>query len=221
MELDDLKLAWKSVDRRLEQQHALELHIYRDSKVDKARAGLRPLFRGQIIQIICGAMVAIFGALFWTAHIGVFHLMVPGLIVHVYGILMIFFAARTLALIHRIDYSAPVVTIQKQITELSSFYVRHGMAVGLPWWVLWIPFMLVLFGFLGADIWAKTPSVRPWIYINAGVGVAGLLASWWFYTWARHPDRPRLSKFVDDNVTPSSLKRAQHFLDEIAQFEKE
>ncbi|MEO8033517.1 MAG: hypothetical protein ABI837_03740, partial [Acidobacteriota bacterium] len=102
MELDELKLAWQSLDRRLEQQHAFDLRIDTESKLDKARAGLRPLFRGQILQIIAGAIVALFGAFFWTAHIDVLHLMVPGVIVHIYGVLMIILAVRTLYLIDRI-----------------------------------------------------------------------------------------------------------------------
>jgi hypothetical protein len=111
--------------------------------------------------------------------------------------------------------------MQKQITELSSFYARNGMAIGAPWWVLWIPFMLVFFGFVGADLWIAAPSVRPWIYTNTAVGVAGMLATWWFYNRARHPGHPRLSRLVDENLTPSSLQRARRFLEEIAQFEKE
>jgi hypothetical protein len=37
MELDDLKATWKSIDRRLEMQNDLQLRIYRDGKLDKAR----------------------------------------------------------------------------------------------------------------------------------------------------------------------------------------
>lgn len=51
MELDDMKAAWQTLDRRLEQQHALNLQLFRDSRADKARSGLRPLFRGQVAQI--------------------------------------------------------------------------------------------------------------------------------------------------------------------------
>jgi hypothetical protein len=43
MELDELKHAWKTLDRRLEQQNALGLQMLRDGRLERARRGLRPL----------------------------------------------------------------------------------------------------------------------------------------------------------------------------------
>ncbi len=46
MELDDFKQAWQSLDRRLEQQHVLNLQLFKDGKLDETRRGLRPLKLG-------------------------------------------------------------------------------------------------------------------------------------------------------------------------------
>ncbi len=219
MELDELKSAWQSLDRRLAQQNSLNLQLFRDSKLDQARARLRPLHWGQIIQIIAGALLILMATTFWTQHREVTHLLIAGLIVHAYGVLMIVLGARTLWLVNQIDYAAPVIAIQKQLAQLRGFYILNGLWAGLPWWLLWMPFMMMFFmGAFGADVYANAPSV---IYGGAAVGIVGLLATWWLHRWSRDPRRPRLAKFVHDSVTGASLRRAQAQLDEIARFEHE
>lgn len=39
MELDEMKLAWKALDRRLDQQNALSLQLFRDGRMDKLQQG--------------------------------------------------------------------------------------------------------------------------------------------------------------------------------------
>ena len=218
MELDDLKSAWQSIDRRLEQQHSLELTLYRDHKLDRARSGLRPLLVGQVASILCGILLIGVSVAFWTSHREVRHLMLAGLTMHAYGVLMIIVGGRTVYLIRQIDYSAPVVRIQRQLGQLRRFYVRGGMTIGLAWWLLWIPFMMMTFGFLGADLTATAPSV---VYVGTGVGVAGLCLTLWLHSWSRRANHTRLAQFVTDSVTGSSLLKAQRVLDQIAQFEQE
>ena len=218
MELDDLKLAWQTLDRRLEQENQLSLQLCKDRKLDKARSRLRPLYWGQIIQIIAGALVTLMAGSFWTSHRDAAHLLIAGLIVHAYGVLMIGLGARTLWLIGQIDYAAPVVAIQQQLAQLRSFHIRNSLWAGLPWWLLWMPLMMMLLIHLfGADLYANAPSL---FYGGTAIGVVGLLATWWLQRWSRDPRRPRLAKFVHDSVTGASLRRAQGELDEIARFEK-
>ena len=54
MELDDFKSAWKILDARLAQQNRLQFELLRERKTDQARRNLRPLFRGQFMQIMLG-----------------------------------------------------------------------------------------------------------------------------------------------------------------------
>ena len=61
MELDELKSAWQTLDRRLERQSALNLHIFVEGKLDKVRASLRRLYWGKIVQILFGDALIYFG----------------------------------------------------------------------------------------------------------------------------------------------------------------
>ena len=218
MELDEFKQAWQTLDRRLEQQNRMSQLLFREHQGDKARSGLRPLVWGQIAQIVFGALLALLGGSFWTAHLDAFHLFLCGAVVHAYGIALIVIGARTLLLVRSVDYSAPVLDIQKRLAQLRAFYIRGGLTVGLAWWLLWIPLLTMLFmGVSGVDLYAKAPQL---IWGGTGVGVAGLLLTWWFYRWSRSPDRPRLQRAMEASVIGGSLRRAQKALDEIADFER-
>ncbi len=216
MELDDMKAAWQTLNQRLETQAALNLHVFREGKIDRMQRGLRPLVWGQAIQIVIGALVAIWGGGFWVDHMDVPHLLIAGLLVHAAGISMIALGALMETLIARIDYSAPVLTIQRQLAQLRKVYVRGGMAVGLPWWFLWMPFLMVAGGYAGVDVYKHAPSV---IWIGSAIGVAGLLATWAFMRWAGK--RPQLAKRLEDSAAGGGINKAQTCLDEIARFEQE
>ncbi len=219
MELDDFKLAWQSLDQRLQQQNTIGLQLLRERGLDRARKHLRPLWWGQLAQMLFGLLCIVLGAVCWNTHGDDVPLLVAGIVVHAYGIATLVAGGITLGLIAQVDYAAPVVQIQKRLAKLRRFYVVSGAAVGLAWWVLWVPFVMVLAGLdSNADGQAW---LQPWVYISLGGGVAGLLATWWFHRWSRHPGRPRMAKVMDDSVTGGSLLRAQARLDEIERFERQ
>jgi len=219
MEFDDMKAAWQTLDRRLEQQHALNLQLFRDSRADKARSGLRPLFWGQVAQIFFGVLMILLGVSVWSSQRELSGLFVSGIIVHVYGVLAIMLAGITLGMIQRLDYAAPVLTIQKQLAQLRGFYIRNGMIVGLSWWLFWIPFVATLFAWLaGVDFYAHMGAATAWCI---AAGVVGLIGTWAFHRWAQRSGRTRLREAMDSNMTGSSLRKAQSILDEIRRFEEE
>jgi hypothetical protein len=215
MELDDLKSTWQQLNQKLDQQNALNLQILREAKLEKAKHGLRPLVWGQGFQMLLGLLLAIFSADFWIEHRHIPHLLFTGLLMHAYGLAMIIFGARMQFLIHHIDYSAPVLSIQKQLAKLRRFFVLGGLGVGLPWWVLWIPLMAMIFAKLGVDIFVHAPLL---IWINLVACMLGILLTLLFLRWAK--GRPKLFRALENTAAGHSLNKAQARLDEIARFEE-
>ncbi|QBB71128.1 hypothetical protein ELE36_12625 [Pseudolysobacter antarcticus] len=217
MELDDMKTAWLTLDRRLETQAALSLQMYTKNKLDKARHRLRPLVWGQALQMIVGALIALWAAGFWSQHRDVPHLLIAGLIVHIYGIAMILFGAAMQAMIARIDYAAPVLLIQRQLAQLRKVYVRGGLLIGLPWWLIWMPFIEIFFkSKFDTDLFLNAPEL---LTIGTGIGIVGLLLTYGGYRWIA--TRPTIAKRVEHGAAGVSLNKAQSYLDQITQFEQE
>ena len=219
MELDELKVTWQALDRKLQQSNAIQLQLFKDGRLKGMRSSLRPLFWGQVVQLLFGIPFLALAVLLWSSgHDLPAHVIAAGIVVHAYGVAVIAFSGMMLGLILGLDYSAPVLGIQKQLAHLRRVYVINGMVAGLPWWFLWVPVLMVLTGLGGGDLYARAPSV---VWIGLGIGAAGLLATWWFHRWSRSPQRPRLAKAMEDSVTGGSLRKAQAILREIAQFEAE
>lgn len=218
MELDDIKSAWQTLDRRLQLDNSLKLHELRERKLDKARDSLRPLFWGQVTQILFGIPFVLLAALLWTTQPAHVSSIVAGVLVHAYGVLTIASAGVVLAQLGKLDYSMPVLDIQKQLLRTRTLYIRSGMLAGLPWWLLWIAILQVFTGLGDVDLLAKAPSL---VWISYGIGIAGLLATWWFHRWARRPERAEFGRKMDDSLTGGSLRRALAQLDELQRFERD
>jgi hypothetical protein len=217
MEHDEMKMAWQSLDRRLEEHLALNKKALLLEKRSKASSKLRPLIWGQGFQMIAGSVMVLLAAGFWDATRNIPHLFYAGLSLNFYGVLLIIFGGAMQAMMSRIDYSAPVLEIQKQLARVRSLYVQCGTILGLVWWLLWIPLTMVVFAWaFGFDIYAKGPPMMIlswWI-----IGFGGLLASIGFMFWASK--RSALSKKLERSAAGKSLNKAQQFLEEIAEFEK-
>jgi serine/threonine-protein kinase len=219
MQFEDMKSAWQIFDRRLEDQHAMSLQLFRDARSDKARRGLRPLFWGQVAQILCGLLLVLLGALVWSTHRELDGLFLSGIILHVYGVLALALAGITLGMIGRLDYSAAVLTIQHRLARLRSFYIRSGLLLGLSWWLLWIPFVACLLAWLaGVNLYAGMGAFLGW---GIAVGIAGLLATLGLYRWAQRSGHRPLVQALNANMGGASLGRAQAILEEIRRFERD
>ncbi len=220
MELDDFKLAWQTLDRRLERHNALNLQLLRDSRLERLRRGLRPLKWGQAVQILIGIAGALLFAPFWIAHRHEPALLASGLVMHLYCLALIIFGAVIEGQIARINYAAPVLEIQCRLLRLRRIYTVGGaLFLGLPWWFLYVPLMIVLVAIAsGANLLHTAPS---FVYGGLAVGLLGLLASAGIYRWSHRPERARLGRMLDDSMAGGSIRRAQRALDELARFEQE
>lgn len=225
MELDELKQTWKSLDAQLTLQNRLQLEALHERKVGSIRSRLRPLFWGQVVQMLFGAGMILIGVDVWASHRDTPHLLVAGIVVHAYGVAAIIAAGIVCGGIARIDPTAPVLELQRRLARLRKAYLLGGMSVGLPWWVFWVPFMMTLaMSATGVDIYAIAKASSPllnWLNIGIGVGVLGLLGTWGFHRWSRHPDRASLGRWLDDAAAGGSLRKAQAELDALMRYAEE
>jgi serine/threonine-protein kinase len=217
MVLDDLKPAIADLDRKASQANRLSVAAYTEQKLDRTRASLRPVIWEHAGQIALGVLIALAVGPFWWNHRAEPGLLVSGLVLHVYAVLMIALGARVIVLVRTLQLDAPVLQIQKSLARLRRSYVMTGFVVGMPWWLLWIPLISVVFGL---DPIADVP--QTWVIINLAIGVAGILGTLWFFRhlWTASVESEQ-RRGVEESVAGKGFRSARAFLDEIARFERE
>ena len=219
MELDDLKQAWQALGHQLQQQNALQLQQYRESKLRGIGRRLRPLFWGQLVQMAFGLGFVLLGVWMWRIGHGVaMPLFVAGLIAHAYGIATIIASGVMLGHIARVDASLPVVEVQHRLLRMRKAYLISGMVVGLPWWVLWVVPLFVIATVQAMQNGGGASDVPTWLWLCLAGGTTGLVGTLVFHHWLHRPGREALAKRMDDGAAGGSLRRAQAQLDELKRF---
>jgi hypothetical protein len=219
MNLEEMKKAWEILDKRLADQNRLALQTFTDSRIDKAKSALWPLALGLWTQVLFGVALAVPFAIFWIRHLESLHLAIAGIMVHAYGLMMVIDAGAQLAAIRQIDHSKPVLEIQSTLTKLRDRRVRLApWLYGATGCVVWIPFLMVTFASLGADIWVKAPSVMNWFILCGALSLSTLFFLQWLVF--RRPNS-RLACLVAKMNSGASLDKAWKFLEQLEQFQKE
>ena len=218
MELDEMKLAWQSLNQQLQRESAISLALYTDHKLTAVRSRLRPLFIGQLLQLFFGLCFLLLAVALWSSRPTAVSVIAAGVVVHAYGIACIVMAALVIGAISKIDYAGSVVEIQQKLARVRHAYIVGGIVAGLTWWFLWIPILMVLLALVHVNLYAHAPSV---IWGGTAVGLVGLAGMLWLYAQSRKPGHERLRRFVDEAVVGRSLQRAQAQLDAVRQFAQE
>tara|TARA_B110000858_G_scaffold197470_2_gene259187 strand:- start:1076 stop:1741 length:666 start_codon:yes stop_codon:yes gene_type:complete len=215
MDFEQLQSAWQSLDKNLDRQNSLLLEQSRDRKLLLLRKPLQPLQRSQTAQILFGIAMTIFSVSVWTRHPVGGPLFIAAVVMHLYGIAMAILGGVVQGLIRSVDMASQILTIQKKLARLRKVYVICSMALGLVWWVLWIPFMMMVFDVLfGADMYVNMGMAIKWLIVG---GFIGLALTVMIHRWAlRHP---RFGKIVEASAAGINLNRAQLVLDDILEFE--
>jgi len=217
MELDEFKLQWQEMDRKLDRSIALNLRLLTEKRTRKSKLRLAPMLLLQPIQILIGLALTIFFARFWIANLGTWSLVISGVFLHALSIGLIIDAAVRTLLIVRINYASPVVTIQRYLALLRRWEIR---SFKWTWVAVWLapPALLMVGAKLSTthNLWTVAPNTV--IYTAIG-GLVGVGLSYLFDLWARHS--PRLGAAMNNIYVGYSIAGAQGALDEIEEFARE
>jgi hypothetical protein len=218
MELDELKLQWRDLDRKLDRSLALNLRLLTETRTRRTKLRLLPLLLMQPLQFAIGFVSTTYFAHFWIANLATPSLFVSGMVVHAMCVALMIDAVMRILLIVRINYAAPVVTIQRYLALLRR---REIHSFKWAWMIVFLtaPAMLVVGVKLvaGVDLWSVAPAAV--IYTALG-GFMGAALSYAFDRWARNGNR-RIGAIMDGIFAGHSIANAQASLDEIDEFARE
>lgn len=176
MNYDELEQAWRGLGERLDRcQLSIDRQRRRDA-LGAARARLRLLSLGQLVQLAIGALIVLSAGGYWWARLDQPHLAVYGIAIHLYGLGLLIAAGMQLAALMRIDYRAPVLAVQRQLLALRRLRASADRWLLVAGFVVWVPFVFAVLAAAGLDVWLSRPAVVGW-NLAAGVALAAL-AGW-------------------------------------------
>ncbi|TWT98052.1 Serine/threonine-protein kinase PknB [Botrimarina colliarenosi] len=189
-----------------QQELAGRMLLTRRQLMERVERSLQPLFWWQVLQVLFGVALIAVGVQCWARNTQVAHRVVSGVILHVYGVIVISQALLVCTRIRRIDYSKSVVDISDKLDSLRSGYLRAGVIIGFIWWLMWIPVAVAL----GFDVVLHPNSLYPSLII----GIIGFGVSLGLYWRALRSGNPSAESWRR-KLSGGSIATAYLALDEI------
>ncbi len=220
MEFDDLRTAWQSLDARVEELERSSLALRRHGELARVQRALRWFAASPALglaQDLVGiGLLAAFlrggphEARFVLPALALLACLVPSALTNLWQ----------LAVVGRLDWSAPVLELQRSLARVRAVRVRVVGAIFLLAPLLWMPLLIVAAqGLLGVDVYRVASS--EWIAANYLFGLLAIPV----LRFAARRVTGRLSSRtlarIVDAISGASLARALSALDEIAGFEME
>lgn len=220
METNELKKLWNKYDTKLEQNWKLNLKLVKDMNLQKTKSSINTFTFLKSLSIIFLFLVAHFLVNFIIDNYQNITLTAPAYLLSIATYIALIWSFYHLGLIILINYSEPIIDIQKKIEKLKIQKLRYNKFV----FYCSYPFVYLMgFTVLHLDI---TQVPVKWIWPNF------VLAILWipFCNWLikKYNSENLTSKFwkslsKDSSLTPGSvsqsLNNSLRFLSEIREFE--
>jgi len=221
MELQDLKDRWAEYDRKLDVSLRLNTRILREINLSRVDSALKRLTRLIVFELLMDLAAVVALGAFIASHVGEMRFLAPALLLDVCAIGFVIASVRQLVALHGLDYSAPVVAIQKQLAALRIERIRVTKWVLLLSPILWTPLLIVAFeGIFGVDVYLFLDGT--WLAANLLLGLAFIPLMLWAARRlaGRWQGSPLVQSLMDD-LAGRSLVDAAGFLGTLSHFEEE
>ena len=219
MELDELKASWQRLDHRVQELTAINRRLMIDNTIRKARWRLAPWFAGAVANVGLGLFFAVASANYWSAHLDSPAALIGGIATTALSILFIVIGVGRLALDRQVDFTRPVLEIQRSLASMQRWeaWSFHAAWVGIC--LLMIAFMFAIpIAVVGLgrfwDYWQRVPA---YFLINLLLWLAAALVPLLLYFGSRRHNG-RIAARMDAFLTSHSVSRARATIDEIDEF---
>ena len=221
MELDDLKRRWEDQDRKLDAGIRLNTRLLHESVLGKAEKSLRGLSRLLWFELLTNLLAAFWLGSFLANHVSEPRFLIPAAVLHLCVIALLFAGVRQLVALKAVDYSAPIVVIQKRLESLRVERIRTVTLTLLFAPLLWTPLLIVaLKGLFGVDAYAACGAA--FLIANLLFGLLLIpLAVWISKRYEARMKRSPLVQSLMRNLAGKSLASAAAFVRSISEFEKD
>lgn len=219
MELDDLKELWTANNRKLEASMRLNTQLLQQMNLGKTEGSLRRLSLGLWFELALNLLAVVLLGSFAAEHLREPRFFIPALTLGGYALALLVARIRELTGLASVDYTEPVVAIQKQLEGLRLRRIRATIWTLLFAPLMWVPLLVVaLRGLFGVDVYAA--AAPSWFIANLLFGLAvipvGILLA---RRYGHLFERSSAARSLADAIAGRSLAAALDHLDTIRRFE--
>ena len=224
MDLEDLKTEWDKRDQALQRSLQTQTRLSRELLVEAQLQKLRSHNGMNAIEfIIYVGFIVFFGATAASSW-GHWNVFAATVLLDIWTITMgaLTFAER--ARLGAVDFTAPVLEIQKRLASLKAERARVFQWAFLTGQILWwTPFFLVVFwALLRVDLLDASAFMRSFVAINIAVGAALIpVLLWAAHLLGAKLANSNIARSMLDSVTGRDLAEAQDIARRLARFDAE
>ncbi|MFY0674095.1 MAG: hypothetical protein JXQ87_11850 [Bacteroidia bacterium] len=155
MEALELKKIMNAYDNKLDKTLQLNASSINELQLKKSHNSTRKVLRYRIIEIVIFSFLALFLGWYVANNIDYIHLVISGVIFHVFTLVALAGSIGEVVLLLQIDFSKPIVEIRKKIERVNAhelLFVKLAFLSAPVWWA----YAVVAFDFfLGVDLFLK------------------------------------------------------------------
>jgi hypothetical protein len=222
MEMDELRLAWQQVDRKLDQVIEWKRRLERTGSLHRVKTPLRQLAVSLVFEGILAICALILLGYFIAANFRDARFVLPAALLDAWNIACLAAVIRQLIGISQIDYEKPILDVQRQLERLRVSrlrILRWALITGQAVW--WLPLLIVVLrGIFGVDVYQAFSPL--YLYVNAAFSIVVLALSIWFSAkMSRQESGPRLLRALAGHIAGRHIDRALASLRSLSAFESE
>jgi hypothetical protein len=215
MELDELKASWQRLDRQVQELTLINRRLLMDRAARKVRWRLAPLVMGAAAGAFVGAFFAVLSGVFIGDHLDSPGALFAGGTLFVMSLAFCLMHGGRLYLVKRIDFTRPVVEIQRSLASLQKWEAWSFHAV-------WVACCVLPLGVLngaaiamhGTAIWERAPG---YLLANLVVWLACGIGPLLLYAGSRRR-QGKLAARMDAFLASHSIRSARAAIEEIDEF---
>ena len=153
MEAPELNKIMEAYDKKLDKTLRLNLSLMNELQMEKPQNSTKKILRYRISEVVIFSFLVIFLGWYIAHNLDQTHLVISGIILHVFTLIALVGSIGQVVLLQQIDFSKPIVDIRKKIELVNSHGLLFVKLIFLSAPVWWSYAIVGLDLFLGFDIY--------------------------------------------------------------------
>lgn len=153
MEALELKKIMAAYDNKLDKTLRLNKSSMNELRLEKSQNSTKKILRYRILEVVIFSFLAIFLGWYIANNLDQTHLVISGIILHVFTLVALVGSIGQIVLLQQIDFSKPIVEIRKKIELVNSHGLLFVKLIFLSAPVWWSYAIVAIDLFLGTDLY--------------------------------------------------------------------